>query len=563
MLLQIWKHCRNLRFKLLVLLGIIFIDAVLAAFSISLILPITNTAMGGIGGEEDWITKMVPEVLRGEVKLLLFFLAFVLFLKCLVTIGNTLLSMRYTENLRMQWQIELCRQYILQPFHSMNSERRGSLINDAISETNTGSIFVFNYLAYFSQIIMMLCILAMLASVNWVWLTIGAGIGAAGWIIVGRPYFAYARSLGKRGVTLAQDLSSIMFESLSGIKDIKISNSEQFQIGKINELAVSNTKNRKNKRIAESAPVFANDIILALAVVAVAIYVPSDLDEIKPIMPQIALFIVAISRMVAVASTITSLRFKVMSKFPSFLQVAKRMESTEIIPEDLKAGEEIKGFTQGISIRNLGFGYDPAHPVFSALDLELPRGKTICLVGPSGAGKTTLVDLLVRLYEPTSGEILCDGRNVRDFSLRSWRRMMGYVPQEPIMYYGTMRENLTLGHKDVTEEDIRRACEIATADEFINELPQGLETMLTERGNNLSGGQKKRLALARAIAHKARVIILDETTGAIQEAAERALIERLRKEPDLTVLIISHRESTRELADITYAIEGGRAHLLP
>lgn len=565
MLLTIWKHCREIRVQIVVLVGIMVLEAILSAFSISLVLPITSSAIGDNAagaGETGWITDIVPDAYRGNVKLLLLFLAFVLFLKFLVSCASTLLSVRYTEKLRLRWQTTLSRKYILQPFKYMAGERQGAIMNDLITETDVASVFTFSYLNYLSQIIIMCSVLGLLLSVNWMWLMMGGVIAVLGFIFVGIPYFRFARALGKRGVTLGQDLNSMMYESFSGIKDIKISTSENFQLGKIYQLARDNTRNRRQKRVAQMVPTLSKDIVLAVVVVLVAVYIPSDLSELKPVLPQIALFIVAVSQLVAIASNLISLRFKVMSKYQSFLQVAQRMAESDMIVEDLEKGDHVSDLGAMIAFEEAGFAYDGDKTVFERLNITLPRGQTICIFGPSGAGKTTLVDLLVRLYDVDSGRLSIDGRDVREVSLKSWRGLIGYVPQEPILYYGSVRENLTLGRSGISDADIRRACEIATAWEFIEQLPQGLDTLLVERGGNLSGGQRKRLALARAIVQGSQLIILDETTGAIQEAAERALVKNIKKLDHVTLVIISHRESTARLADISYLIENGGARAL-
>lgn len=559
MLLNIWNNCKPLRLKLVVLLGFIVLEALLAAFSISMILPITNAALGG-AGDQSWITEYMPEFLKGQTRLLLGVLACMLLLQFFVSMISTLFSIYTTENLRLNWQITLGRKYIHQPMKHITAQRQGKVINNLIYETDIACSFIFNYLTYASQIVIMLAVLALLFSVNWLWMSVTMGACILGWVLVGRPYFRFARKLGKLAVTLNQDLNAIMYETFNGIKDIKISNSEAFQIRKIKALATANNKNRRMKKLAQIFPKFAKDLVMAVVVIYIAVTMPTDLEEIKGIMPQIALFLVAFTQIAANVTNIASIRFKVMSKFASFVLVTDILNASESQPEDLKKGEDIRQLGDYVRIQSASFRYDSDAPVLQGLDMEIKKGQVVCIIGPSGAGKTTLIDLLARLYELEGGAIETDKGNAGQFSLASWRQLIGYVPQEPVIYYGSVRENITLGHKGISDEDIMRACEIAAVGDFIQSLPQGLDTMLSERGGNLSGGQKKRLALARALALRSQIIILDETTNAIQESAERQIIENLRQNPDLTLIIISHRESTLELADVCYNIDGGKAH---
>lgn len=556
MLFKIWKNCKGLRLKLAFLLALIVIEAVLAAFSISMILPITNAALGG-AEDQSWITEYMPEFLKGQTKLLLGILAGVLLFQFFISLLSTTLSIYTTENLRLSWQLKLGRQYILQPLKFIANQRQGKIVNNLIQETDVACSFVFNYLSYASQIVIMLAIMALLFSVNWVWMSVTIAACILTWIIVGKPYFKYARFLGKRGIGLAQNLNSIMFETFNGIKDIKISNSEAFQIEKIKVLATENNKNKRMKKLAQMFPKFAKDLIMALVVIAIAIYMPTNIEELKAVMPQIALFLVAFTQIGNNISNITALRFKVMSRFPSFILITENMDTEANMAEDLTSGKKLVNFGEKLTIKNASFAYEPGNPVLKNLDIEINKGQVVCLLGPSGAGKTTLIDILTRLYDLDSGNISLGDGEANEYSLSSWRRLIGYVPQEPMMYFGSVRENITLGHDGINDDEIWQSCKIATIDDFIKSLPEGLDTMLTERGSNLSGGQKKRLALARAIAHKSQIIILDETTNAIQEKAEREIIENLRSNSDLTLIIISHRESTLELADVGYNISGG------
>jgi ATP-binding cassette subfamily B protein len=215
--------------------------------------------------------------------------------------------------------------------------------------------------------------------------------------------------------------------------------------------------------------------------------------------------------------------------------------------------------TGKVEYRNVSFGYHHAHPVLQDLNLLAMPGEAIALVGSSGAGKTTLANLLPRFYDPQAGQILIDGVDIRDITLRSLRRQIGIVPQETILFSGTIAQNIAFGQVHFDLEAVQAAAKIANAHQFIIEFPQGYHTWVGERGVNLSGGQRQRLAIARAVLLNPRVLILDEATSALDSESEALVQEALeRVMQNRTVFIIAHRLATVRRADRILVLEQGR-----
>jgi ABC-type multidrug transport system fused ATPase/permease subunit len=204
------------------------------------------------------------------------------------------------------------------------------------------------------------------------------------------------------------------------------------------------------------------------------------------------------------------------------------------------------------------YGSDEA-PVLHDIDLDVPAGRTVALIGPTGSGKTTLTQLVPRFVDPTEGRVLLDGADVRDVRLDELRRAVGMVSQDPFLFSTTVRENIAYGRPDATEEEIRRAAGMARADGFIEALPDGYDTVVGERGLTLSGGQRQRLAIARALITDPRVLILDEATASVDASTEREIQAALREVmAGRTTLVIAHRLSTLQLADELVVLEAGR-----
>ncbi|MDX2116449.1 MAG: ABC transporter ATP-binding protein [Planctomycetota bacterium] len=212
-----------------------------------------------------------------------------------------------------------------------------------------------------------------------------------------------------------------------------------------------------------------------------------------------------------------------------------------------------------IEFRDVTFGYDPAKPVLHGVSFRVRAGETVAIVGPTGSGKTTLLSLIARFYDPQAGRVLIDGRDVRTIRVADLRRAIGMVFQEPFLFSNTVAANVAFGRPEADEEEIRRATDIAAASGFIDELPEGLRTIIGERGVSLSGGQRQRLTIARALLVDPRVLIFDDATGSIDALTEseiQAAMEEVMR--GRTAFVVAHRLSTLRRADRILVLEKGR-----
>ncbi|MEQ8219863.1 MAG: ABC transporter ATP-binding protein [Arenibacter sp.] len=214
-------------------------------------------------------------------------------------------------------------------------------------------------------------------------------------------------------------------------------------------------------------------------------------------------------------------------------------------------------FDKGIDINNVSFKYEDEY-VLKKFNLKVPKGQTVALVGQSGSGKSTIANLMTRFYDVNEGEIKIDGVDIRDFTKKSLRNLMGLVTQDSILFNDTVKNNIGLGKKDATEEEIIEAAKIANAHDFISELPLGYNTNIGDSGNKLSGGQKQRLSIARAVLKNPPIMILDEATSALDTESERLVQDALEKMmQNRTSIVIAHRLSTIQNADTIVVLQKG------
>jgi subfamily B ATP-binding cassette protein MsbA len=233
------------------------------------------------------------------------------------------------------------------------------------------------------------------------------------------------------------------------------------------------------------------------------------------------------------------------------------LDADTVIPEKPDAREpgKLKG---EIEFEHVAFAYTADSPVLKDVNFHIQPGQLVGVVGPTGGGKSTIVSLIPRFYDPTAGSVKIDGVDIRDYKFLALRDQIGYVLQETVLFEGTVRDNIAYGKKGVTPEEILEASKLANADEFISRMPHGYDTMVGERGETLSGGQRQRIGIARAIIRDNPILILDEPTAALDTESERLVIEALeRLMKGRTVITIAHRLSTIRDANKIIVLKGG------
>lgn len=229
-----------------------------------------------------------------------------------------------------------------------------------------------------------------------------------------------------------------------------------------------------------------------------------------------------------------------------------------------RGGDQAVTLDEGIRFEDVSFGHGQRRAIIEHGTFSVPAQQLTVIVGPSGAGKTTLLDLVVGLLQPGTGRILVDGVPLGDLDLRQWRRQIGYVPQESVMVDESVAYNVTLGEVDLSEDQIRAALRAADALDFVDALPEGLQTRVGEGGSRLSGGQRQRLAIARALVHEPRLLILDEATSHLDPEAQAAVIETVRHlKGRLTILAVAHQDLLIQAADHVYRLADAQISELP
>lgn len=366
------------------------------------------------------------------------------------------------------------------------------------------------------------------------------------------------RKAGTRQTQLLRHLLTYLSDVLGSVKSLKAMARDNVAEAILRDQTRQLEKATRREIIAREALMALQEPILA-TLMAIGLYLALAVWGLS--LPSVMVMVFLLTRLL-------SLLNKTQRKYQNLMaQESAYWALRTAVDEARAAAERTTGTRQptlqkGIVLHHVDFDYG-AKPIFQDLNLEIPVKSFTTIAGPSGVGKSTMMDLLCGLADAKSGEILVDGVPLSEINLRVWRRMIGYVAQENVLLHDTILNNILVGAPDLGEADAERALRQAGAWDFVTALPEGLDTVVGERGGLLSGGQRQRIAIARALAHQPVFLLLDEPTSALDPESEKLVCETLQKlAKDLTVVAISHQPALINAADNIYTLSKGKAERL-
>lgn len=365
---------------------------------------------------------------------------------------------------------------------------------------------------------------------------------------------------GSRGALERQsDLYRVATESLQGLRVVKVHTAERAEVGRFHK---ANKQMLRELNRVRTARALASPLVEAIAIIALGTLA---LIAIKAMIDKVldpSSFLVALAALGVAGGSLKPLT-GIITDIQAGTAAADRLaELRGSLPEPGHGFRlaKLPRHKRSIEFQDVTFSYpNQNRPAVDGVTLNIAHGETVAFVGPNGCGKTSLLSLVPRLFEPEKGNILIDGLNIRDFSVRSVRRQIGVVTQETVLFSGTIRQNIAYGSPDASEDEIVEAARKARALEFIRRLPQGFDTAVAEQGLSLSGGQRQRIAIARAILRDPAILILDEATSMIDAESESKISEAITDfSRGRTCLIVAHRLSTVVQADRIVVMDYGK-----
>jgi subfamily B ATP-binding cassette protein MsbA len=354
------------------------------------------------------------------------------------------------------------------------------------------------------------------------------------------------------------DLMSTMQEVLSSIRLVKAfgrEDQERHRFERESERIVESTLHARDVK-SKLAP--AVEVIVALGSAAVLWFGARQVLDGALTAGALVVFLLYLSKMYKPIRELS----KMTDTYSRALVALDRINGflgVDIEVRDLPGARRARRFRGAIEFDHVTFAYAPDRPALVDVSLDIPVGSVAAFVGPTGAGKTTLINLIARFYDPQSGRVLIDGDDIRSFYQESLRERISFVLQDTLLFRAPVWQNIAYGKPEATTREIVRAAQLANADAFIRELPDGYNTMVGERGVTLSGGQQRRLAIARAIIRDAPILILDEPLTGLDAASESLVLDALRQlMRGKTTIIIAHNLSTVQHADVIFVVDHGR-----
>ncbi len=564
---------RKERVQLLLLLLLIIATAFTQTLGVVSVMPFIGLIMDpGIIFENRYLLWSYQSFGFTDINSFIIFAGLAMF--AIIILSNTISALTAWMRIKFslmnnhRLSLRLLKKYLSMPYAYFLNQNSSDLSKNVLSEVNhlTHS-YMMPFLQLITKSLLVIFILAMLIWVDPLVSLIAVALIGGAYAAI---FFSIKNKLRQRGL-LRFEANKKQFKAVSeafgGIKEIKIMHLEPYFIEKYRHSSLEQTGHSTWSAIVGQLPRFALEGIAFGGIIIFVLALFITREDARQVIPLAALFAFAGYRIMPaiqdIFSSFSGIQFHqaVLNKIHADITTAGPTDRPE--PDTTKTLPPPLPFNQEIVLKDISYSYpNSGEPVLKDINLSIKRNRSVGFVGPTGAGKTTLGDIILGLLLPQQGQMLIDGTTLDESNRYNWQRNLGYVPQFIYLSDDTIARNIAFGQpdRDIDRAALARAAQIANIDHFItNELPQGYDTLVGERGIRLSGGQRQRIGIARALYHNPDVLVFDEATSALDGVTEESVLKAMESAAYFkTIIIIAHRITTVENCDLIYFIDKGR-----
>ena len=566
---------RKQKKKMIFLVFVMLIGAVLETLGVGMILPVAEVVTNPQAIESNELLSAVYNFLNMESAtqftiVIMGTLIAVFAVKNLYLFFQNKVQLKFVYSNQFATSRRMMINFMKRPYeYYLNADT--SIIQRSItSDVNNMYGLILSLLQLFSELIVFVSLIAVSLIADVMMTVTVAVLLVAVLLIIKNILKPIMKKSGEENQDYYSGLYKWIDQSVMGIKEIKVANKENYFINEYSACGAGYVNAVQRYNLYNATPRL---LIETVAIAGMVLYMMIKIGSgtpVESIMPQLMTLAVAAMRLIPSANRINNYLTSIAYFEPFFMGVTDNLQE-EIRDENIAYDENVykeKKYVEKLPIKKEIYLKDITYKypnsdvlIFDHAELKIPIGNSVGIVGTSGAGKTTVVDIMLGLLRLDSGEILADGVEVRD-NYESWLKNIGYIPQTIFMIDSTIRKNVAFGYadEDIEDEKVWQALKEAQLDEFVRGLPEGLDTGIGERGIRLSGGQRQRIGIARALFEDPEVLVLDEATSALDNETEAAIMDSInRLHGRKTLVIIAHRLQTIEKCDMVYRVENGKA----
>ena len=554
--------------KAIFAIAIIFVTAIMEGLSFGMLLPLLEVVINGNYGDNPISNLLASQLSEFENKqdlalLLACGVFFIFLVKNILVIIKNVLIYSFEWGVRGWWMKNIFHMYLNLDFVSFTRIKEGEAVNYVTNETLKAASALRQMLELCSQVLISLALVGVLFLSDPIITLMIILIAGIVLFVTKKTVTGYADRVGKKRVLFDSALSQILVESLAGMQTVRALELSGKLHNRFSEKVLLLVNVVKKSEVIKRLPFQLSEISFALMFVIIIYYINRILNkDIASYLPFLGMLSMVSVKLFSNIGTLASNTMAIKMLLPSVKLISTLMEKGKDISLDLTKAEKqpFSGLNDRIEVSNLGFSYGLDGSLFEGVSLEINKNHMVGVVGESGVGKSTFVKLLLGLLRPSGGAILVDGVSLQLIDQYSWRKRIGYVNQEPYFFNGTIKENILLIKPDASDAEIEAVLALSRCKAFIDEMPDRLDTSLGDKGLTISGGQRARLALARALIMNPSVLILDEVTGALDSETEEGVIQLIESlKGSITIIVITHNEKVIRSADVVHSFKKNSA----